>query len=79
MAKDPGKEFIATDQRRKMSYFSALEKTVFQITCHVLSRTFKPCVLDLRVRDHRREVMSLPKTAAKSLRFLLPFLTVSKP
>lgn len=64
-AKDPGKEFTATNQRRKMSCFSALEKAASQITCQVLSRTFKPHTLDLRVRGHRGEVMSFPKGSSQ--------------
>lgn len=36
MAKEPGKEFIAIDQTRKMKYFSAVGKTVFQTTCQIL-------------------------------------------
>lgn len=41
MAKEPGKEFIAVDQTRKMKYFSALGKIVFQITCQVLKQNLQ--------------------------------------
>ena len=73
MAKDPGREFTATDQTRKIRYFSPLEKTIFQITCQVLSRTFEPRMLDLRVRGHRKEVMSLPKGSSQTIWVFIVF------
>lgn len=50
MAKDPAREFTDKDQTRKMRYFSAVEKTIFQISFQVLSRTFRSHILDMRVR-----------------------------
>lgn len=41
MAKEPGKEFIAKDQTRKMKYFSAVGKTVFQMICQVLKQNLQ--------------------------------------
>lgn len=41
MAKEPGKEFIAIDQMRKMKYFSAMGKTVFQMICQVLKQNLQ--------------------------------------
>lgn len=66
MAKEPGKEFIAIDQTRKMKYFSAVGKTVFQTTCQVLRQNLQTPLLNLRVRGHGKEIMSLPKVSSQT-------------
>lgn len=62
----PRKRVHSYRSDKKKNEVFLFKKTIFQICCQVLSRTFKPHMLDLRVGGHGREVMSLPKGSSQT-------------